>query len=556
MLFSTFPFIIFIFFFFLFYHSCKKHFRKQNLILLLGSYLFYIFWDIRFLFILIIPTTLDYILAIMIEHGKVQFSQRIKSAGLLLGSFLVLVFIQYNAISVSFINGSLSFGINYNSLIHPHGIKLLAAIILLLFILNILFSVSTKWDNAVRRKFYLIVSIVINLALLCFFKYFNFFADSFLTLTKNIFGIESNPTIIKILLPVGISFYIFKTISYIVDVYRNDVESSESLLDFATYLAFFPQLLAGPIERAGKLIPQLKKMRPDLKSQDLKEAVWLFVWGLFKKVVVADNISVIVNKIFGPYDILASPVSTPEDGLRMLVGIYAFTIQIYGDFSGYTDMSRGIAKLLGFNTMRNFNLPYFSKTPGEFWRRWHMSLSFWLRDYLYIPLGGNRCSKLRININLMITMILGGLWHGASWTFVLWGGYHGILLVIYRIFGIEEKIKSYQTWKKVFNGFITFNLVAFGWLLFRAKNMTTVVVFLQSIFTNPFGSFETWEHFTSLIGFTWFLLLFQIFQAWSKKLEPVYSYNWFIQFNIYLYILFALIAISPVGEPEFIYFAF
>jgi D-alanyl-lipoteichoic acid acyltransferase DltB (MBOAT superfamily) len=503
-----------------------------------------------------VPTALDYTFAIMIQHGTVSRSQRLRSAAGILASFFALYFFQFDAISVKTTNFPFILSIDWTKFINPYGWLVLLIIVSVICFLNILFSISTSWDNAIRRKFFLTISIVCDLAILCFFKYFNFFTDSFAILAKNIFGLSIGANIIKIILPVGISFYVFKTISYIVDVYRNDIESSKSFLDYATYLAFFPQLLAGPIDRAGTLLKQIQKSRPALTSNDMREAIWLFVWGLFKKVVVADNMSLIVNEIFRPYDILSAAVTVPEDGLRMLIGVYAFTIQIYGDFSGYTDMSRGVAKLLGFDTMLNFNLPYFSITPGIFWRRWHISLSTWLRDYLYIPLGGNRCSKIKMYNNIMITMILGGLWHGAAWTFVLWGGYHGLLLVVYRILGIEENYKNYSKWKKIATGLITFHLIAFGWLIFRAKNITTVMVFLQSIFVSPFGSIEAWEYFISIIKFSWFLLLFQIIQAWLKKLDPVFSFNWFQRLNIWIYIIIALLTFTLFRKPEFIYFAF
>lgn len=557
MQFNTFSFALFFICFFIIYNKFRENLRIQNTILLAGSYLFYAIWDIRFLFILLIPTALDYIIAIMIQHGKVESSQRLKSIITLLVSFLILVFINYDAVSFDINNFYPCITVDWSGLINPYSWKILCVIILVLSVINILFSLSDRWDAEKRRKIFVAISILCNLSLLSFFKYFNFFTDSFLAISKNIFGFSTNGSeIIKILLPVGISFYIFKSISYIVDVYRNKIESSKNLLDFAVYLAFFPQLLAGPIERAGNLLPQIKKIRSRLTSQDFKEGIWLFVWGLFKKVFVADNISIIVNEIFGPYDILSTNLIIPSDGLRMLIGIYAFTIQIYCDFSGYTDMARGIARLLGFNTMLNFNLPYFSVTPGIFWRRWHISLSTWLRDYLYIPLGGNRCSETKMYRNTMITMLLGGLWHGASWTFVIWGAYHGLLLVIYRILGIEKNHIQYPPWKKAINGFITFNLIAFGWLIFRARNMTTIFVFLQSIFLNPFGSVETWSYCVSIFNFIWFLILFQIVQAWSKKLEPVFTYNWFIRLNIWIYLAFSLMILTQVSKPEFIYFAF
>jgi len=313
--------------------------------------------------------------------------------------------------------------------------------------------------------------------LLGFFKYFNFFVDSFSALTKNIFGISSDPHIVKILLPVGISFYIFKTISYVVDVYRGKIVSSENLLDYATYLAFFPQLLAGPIERAGNLLPQLQKKRSNLTGQDVREAVWLFAWGLFKKVVVADNIAIIVNEIFGPYDLLAAPVTVTADGLRMLVGIYAFTIQIYGDFSGYSDIAIGSAMLLGYNLTENFRRPYASASVSEFWQRWHISLGNWLREYLYISLGGNR---KRVLFNIGITMLLCGLWHGAALPFVVWGAYHGCIMIIERVFGLNRRGKTRPVLRGV-RVFITLHIVLFGWIIFRADSWENFTAVMRSL---------------------------------------------------------------------------
>lgn len=556
MQFNTYSFALFFICFLIVYHLSRKKIRLQNITLLLASYVFYSVWDPRFLFILIVPTVLDYLFAKTIQHGHVGTGLRLKLSGILILSFFVLVFVRHEAFSLHISSFPDCFTVDWPNIINSYGWKLLALILIVLCLINILFPVTRKWDHRRRSKLFVTLSIIFSLSLLGFFKYFNFFTESFILLAKNLFGITGDPNILKILLPIGISFYIFKTISYVVDVYRSNIKCSESLLDFAVYLAFFPQLLAGPIDRAGNLLPQIQNPRPGLTFGSVREGVWLFMWGLFKKVVVADNIAIIVNEIFGPYNIPVSPVVIPEDGLRMLVGIYAFTIQIYADFSGYTDMSRGIARLLGFNTMLNFNLPYFSITPGVFWRRWHISLSTWLRDYLYIPLGGNRCSELKIYRNTMITMLLGGLWHGASWTFVLWGGYHGILMVIFRFLGIEKNHKEYILWKKVITGFITFNLIAFGWLLFRSENITTVMVFIKSIFLSPSGSIEAWEYFISILNFSWFLVLFQIIQAWTKKLDPLSIYNWFVRLNVWIYLIFALMMITPVKKPEFIYFAF
>lgn len=355
----------------------------------------------------------------------------------------------------------------------------------------LLFSTILDWfvshsieevDDEKRRKQLLLLSVIGNLGVLSFFKYFNFFIDSFRVLFEGL-GLYPDFFTLNIILPVGISFYTFQTMSYTIDVYRRKQKPAADFISFALYVSFFPQLVAGPIERADRLIPQFSKTRK-FTSTILKSALPLILFGFFKKVVVADSIAPIVDNCF----LDPSKVS----GLDLLFGIYAFAIQIYFDFSGYTDIARGVSKLLGIELQINFTAPYFSRNITEFWRRWHISLSSWLRDYLYISLGGNRKGRLRTDINLMLTMLLGGLWHGAAWTFVIWGGLHGTYLILHKI-ALKGKKPDIHSWGNSSLGYLgdvlfiilTFNLVCLSWVFFRAPSLGLSIQYIQGIFLNP-----------------------------------------------------------------------
>lgn len=327
-----------------------------------------------------------------------------------------------------------------------------------------------------KRKLFLTISLISNLGTLAFFKYFNFFVDSFQTLSRSI-GWELDYFHLNILLPVGISFYTFQTLSYTIDIYRKRLEPTTNIVDFALFVSFFPQLVAGPIERAKLLLPQLsKKLRPT--KLQIQEGISLIVLGLFRKVMIGDTAGRYVDHIFGNMEHYKSP--------EIVVALLLFSVQIYADFSGYSHVARGTAKLLGVELMKNFEQPYLSRNITEFWRRWHISLSSWLKDYLYISLGGNRVGKYRTYLNLMITMLLGGLWHGASWNFVVWGGLHGIYLAIHKFF-LGNKKTSHENIKK-FNfldvGKIvsTFILVLFTWLFFRSTSWETTTMFFKKVY--------------------------------------------------------------------------
>lgn len=346
---------------------------------------------------------------------------------------------------------------------------LLAVVTVSDFLLALLMEHTvTRW----KRKLWVVVSLCVNLGLLCYFKYTNFLLECWASLTGGSFSM------LDIFLPVGISFFTFQSLSYTIDVYRREIKPLTNLLDYAFYVSFFPQLVAGPIVRARDFIPQIR--RPLFVSDEMfGRGIFLIVSGLFKKAVISDYISVnFVERIFD------NP--TLYSGVENLMGVYGYALQIYCDFSGYSDMAIGIALLLGFHFNINFDSPYKSASVTEFWRRWHISLSSWLRDYLYISLGGNRKGKVRQYVNLIITMFLGGLWHGASWNFVLWGVLHGVALAVHKFWmSLTGRKKGEQSHgiRRFFGVVVTFHFVCFCWIFFRNADFATSVDMLRQIFT-------------------------------------------------------------------------
>lgn len=332
-------------------------------------------------------------------------------------------------------------------------------------------------DHRASRN-WLIVSIVINLIILGYFKYFNFFIDTFNILLKPLGWTLRE---FNIILPVGISFYIFETISYVIDVYRGSAQPARSLLDYAVFITFFPRLVAGPIMRASQFLPQLYRGL-QFSRENFIIGAQLFVQGLIKKIVVADSIAYLVDAVYGNPSLFSSST--------VYLAVLSYSIQIYFDFSGYSDMACGVAKTLGFDLAVNFNFPYLSQSITEFWKRWHISLSSWLRDYLYFPLGGNRIGKARTYINLMLTMLIGGLWHGASWNFVFWGGLHGAYLAVERFSGkraqvFQSHINVPYSWLK---SLLVFFVVSITWIFFRSPSLdVTRVIFSKIIFVDPSG---------------------------------------------------------------------
>jgi alginate O-acetyltransferase complex protein AlgI len=479
MLFNSITYAVFLpIVFVIYWFVLKHHLKLQNLFLLIAGYIFYGWWDWRFLFLLMLSSTVDYIV------------------GLSLG----------------------------------------------------------KTDVERKRKLILMLSISFNIGLLGFFKYFNFFVDSFSALLSAL-GFQVNPRSLNVILPVGISFYTFQSLSYTIDVYKRKMNPTKNALAFYTFVSFFPQLVAGPIERAIRLLPQFEKERTfdlDLAKDGIKQ----ILWGLFKKIVIADTCASQVGYIFNNYNNLSS--------LTLLVGAIYFAFQIYCDFSGYSDIAIGSAKLFGFRLMRNFANPYFSRNIAEFWRRWHISLSTWFRDYVYIPLGGNRGSKFNQIKNSIITFTVSGFWHGANWTFVIWGFLNGLYYVPGILFGNIKKNKK-KTEEIVAYGkhlpslpeflgiLLTFFLTLIAWVFFRSPTLASSIAYLKGMFQFNF-------HLSELGLYKYiFSILILIIIEWIKredehplklKTSPV-----FVRWSVY-YVLMMVIFLNFKEEVTFIYFQF
>lgn len=394
MLFNSIEFLVFFVVFFILYWSCNRKLKLQNILILLASYVFYGWWDWRFLSLIIFSSSIDFIC----------------------------------------------------------GLKIASS------------------ENNKQSKRWLMVSLISNLGLLSVFKYYNFFVESFSDLMRSM-GFVPNDLTLNIILPVGISFYTFQTLSYTIDIYRKGLKPTKDVIAFFSYIAFFPQLVAGPIERAANLLPQIEKKRV-FRKQWFNEGLLQILVGLCRKIVVADTIAAYVDTIYGDIGIYNSTT--------ILLATFLYAFQIYFDFSGYSDIAIGTAKLLGFKFHQNFNLPYFSKSLTEFWRKWHMSLSYWLRDYLYISLGGNRKGIKITYRNLLLTMLLGGLWHGSSWNFIIWGGIHGVVLSVEKYL---QSTKATAYLKRFsFLGYpITFCVVLFAWIFFRAQGLDNALIAIQRI---------------------------------------------------------------------------
>lgn len=399
MLFNSFDFLIFLcVVFILYWIVLKNHLKAQNILLLIASYVFYGWWDYRFLSLIFLSTLVDFVV------------------GYYLG----------------------------------------------------------KTNQKTKRKLLLGTSLVFNLGLLGFFKYYNFFIESWVEAWRSV-GYEMHLSTLQIILPVGISFYTFQTLSYTIDVYRKELQPTGNFINFATFVSFFPQLVAGPIERASHLLPQFSIKRL-FDYQTAVEGVKLIIWGLFKKIVVADNCAFFVNQLF------ANPTSFSSG--ELFVGMIFFAFQIYGDFSGYSDIAIGASKLFGFDLMINFKFPYFSRDIAEFWRRWHISLSTWFRDYLYIPLGGSKGTKLVQIRNVFIIFLISGFWHGANWTFILWGIFHGLLFLPLLLLNVNRShlITKKYSWHDFAKIGVTFLVVCIGWVFFRADSITDAFYFLSHLF--------------------------------------------------------------------------
>ncbi len=478
MLFNSIDFAIFLpIVFVLYWFVTNKHLKLQNFLIVLASYLFYGWWDWRFLSLIIFSTSVDYLVGIMLSKEK----------------------------------------------------------------------------NDTKRKALLWTSIIVNLGFLGFFKYYNFFLDNFIT-AFSFFGNEIQSNSLNIILPVGISFYTFQTLSYSIDVYKRKLEPTKDFIAFAAFVSFFPQLVAGPIERATNLLPQFYKKR----TFDYNKAVdgmRQILWGLFKKVVIADTCAESANAIFNNSDDFS--------GSTLVLGALYFTFQIYGDFSGYSDIAIGTSRLFGFNLKRNFAFPYFSRDIAEFWRRWHISLSTWFRDYLYIPLGGSR-GETWMNIrNIFIIFIVSGFWHGANWTFIVWGGLNALYFLPLLVFNknrqhleIVAKGKSVPTFKEFVQIITTFGLTVFAWIFFRAENIGHAFKYISEIFSTSLFSMPGFKNYT-----IYFLIIIFIIIEWIGREQEYALENLGLSWNKptrYVMYYAIIVAIFWFGgkEQQFIYFQF
>lgn len=421
---------------------------------------------------------------------------------------------------------------------------------------------TTLWDYGVgqmlgrledpgKRKLVLTSSILVNLGVLGFFKYFNFFAHSFEALLGQI-GLHPDWVTLHIVLPIGISFYTFQSMSYTIDVYRRKMKPAP-LFTFATFVAFFPQLVAGPIERAVDLIPRIEK--PRVVTWDLfTRGLFLILWGLFKKIAISDGVARCVNAL---YDSTGA-----VHGWDVVLATWLFAIQIYCDFSGYSDIARGLAKTMGFDLMVNFRLPYFALHPSDFWQRWHISLSSWLRDYLYIPLGGSRGGEKKTYRNLMTTMLLGGLWHGAAWNFVLWGAYQGVILCIHRVWsgvrGAGAKLNgALAGFGRAVNILLFLQVTCYGWLLFRAGSFDQIARFTRALFTgwHAAGSVVPNPPLPTILGLG-LLLLFDFSHYLTNDAQFYRRWPSPVRGAFYASTAFVLLLGLSNESTQFIYFQF
>lgn len=458
-------------------------FRAQNIMLLLASYIFYGYWDWRFLFLMILSTVVDYFAAIGIQ----------------------------------------------------------------------------KYQSDKRGKVCLILSLAFQLSLLGVFKYYNFFANELSSLANSL-QIPISLPILELLLPVGISFYTFQTMNYTIDVYKQKFDATKNFIDFALFVAFFPHLVAGPIVRAHKLLPQLSNPRHD-REHDFREGLYYILFGLFKKVVIADNLAAVANTVF-------KTETNQLSGAECLVGIYAFAFQIYCDFSGYSSIAQGLAKWLNIDLTTNFNNPYFAESPSDFWRRWHISLSTWFRDYVYIPLAqrDKRADWITYTKNAMLVMLLSGLWHGAAWTFVAWGAYHGILLCIHRFFSaprnsVSKDVESDESVNKsiVFRAIkivIIFHLVCLGWLLFRAESMVQAFNMLGRIFTDFQVTNFAISSLVIILFYAGPLMIYELWLEYKGDLLQLTKVSRIPRAVLYSYWTMMLLYFPAPVSNVFIYFQF
>lgn len=479
MLFNSFEFLVFLPIVFLLYWFVFRSLRWQNLFVVAASYLFYGWWDWRFLILIAITTFCSFASGVWLEKCEGQ-------------------------------------------------------------------RVRQKWISA--------SNILLNLVILCIFKYYNFFEENLAELFSA-FGMQLDWVTLDILLPVGISFYTFQALSYTIDVYQHKIKPTRDVVAFFAFISFFPQLVAGPIERATHLLPQFLAPRT-FSYEKAVDGMRQILWGLFKKMVVADNCAVAVNLIFDEYQTL--------DGFNLFLGAIFFTFQIYGDFSGYSDIAIGTARLFGIQLMRNFNFPYFSRDIAEFWRRWHISLTTWFRDYIYIPLGGSRCGKWKVARNTLIIFLVSGFWHGANWTFICWGAFHALLFFPLFMLGKNRKYQDVvakgrllPSVKEACQMVFTFLLAVVGWIIFRAETIRQAWDYMICMVTKFHICMP--EYGKKALVYILILLIVEWLQREKQfglqlELKGMFRYRT-VRWGIY-YLLFIVSLVLAGQQEEFIYFQF
>ncbi len=480
MLFNSIEFLVFLPIVFLLYWFVFKRLQWQNVFVVLASYVFYGWWDWRFLLLIAFTTLCSYASGILLE---------------------------------------------------------------------------TYEHSPLKRKWISAANIILNLLILAVFKYYNFFGENFVAMFA-LLGWKVDWVTRDILLPVGISFYTFQALSYTIDIYRHKMKATRDIVAFFAFISFFPQLVAGPIERATHLLPQFLASR-SFSYERAVDGMRQILWGLFKKMVVADNCADAVNDIFANYQ--------TADGMQLFLGALFFTFQIYGDFSGYSDIAIGTSRLFGVDLMRNFNFPYFSRDIAEFWRRWHISLTTWFRDYIYIPLGGSRCGKWKAMRNTMVIFLVSGFWHGANWTYVCWGVYHALLFLPLFLLGLNRKYtegvaagRVLPTMGESLRMLLTFVLVIIGWIVFRAPSMAVAWEYLYGMFTR--FTFTLPAHGNDPLIYIGILLLVEWLQRDRQhglQLDTdrgVFRYR-VVRWTLY-YALFITTFLLAGDQEEFIYFQF
>ena len=464
--------------FILYWFITQKHLRLQNALLVIASYVFYGWWDWRFLSLIIFSSLVDYTIGLQLQ----------------------------------------------------------------------------KQSRLVVRKRLLWTSIIVNLGFLGFFKYYNFFVDNFIE-AFSFFGQQISPNTLDIILPVGISFYTFQTLSYTIDVYKKKLAPTNDLISFLAFVSFFPQLVAGPIERATHLLPQFYKKRQFHYSQAV-DGCRQMLWGFFKKIVIADNCAEYANQIFNASD--------THTGSTLLIGALFFTFQIYGDFSGYSDIAIGTSRLFGFDLKQNFAFPYFSRDIAEFWRRWHISLSTWFRDYLYIPLGGSRGGTWMKVRNTFIIFLVSGFWHGANWTFIIWGFLNALyflpLLLAKRNrthLNVVAQDRRLPTLKELLSMGLTFGLTVLAWIFFRAETVGHAFNYLKGIFNTSLLSLPTIRPTNLLVLLLFFMSIEWVGRRHRYAIEVIFlKQSRLLRWSFYMLLIVLTFIFSSQTEQEFIYFQF